>query len=174
MSSASGGLRPLYRIRQFLSSLRPRISEGERGQAAEFLHGRLLRLFESMTPRDRRHCLDVFLALRRQGCRDEAVLTAALLHDAGKGPGIRVWHRVLYVLMEAVASGRLERLAEEGGSGWRGALAAILRHPERGAELAADAGASAAAVRLIREHEERGAAQGDERLALLRAADDSC
>jgi len=158
--------RPLYRARQFLGALRPRISAEEREDAAALLGERLLPLFDGMTPRDRRHCLDVHLALRRRGCQDKEVLLAALLHDAGKGGGVRLWQRVAYVLLEAASPRLLERLAERWG------LAALHRHAERGAELAVGAGAPPAVVELIRRHEERDA--GDERSALLRAADDSC
>lgn len=157
--------KPLYRTRQFLGALRPRMSAEEREEAAALLGGRLLPLFDGMSPRDRRHCLDVYLALRRRGCQEEDVLLAALLHDAGKGGGVRLWQRVAYVLL-AASPRLLERLADRWG------LAALHRHAERGAELAAGAGAPPAVVELIRRHEERDAA--DERAALLRAADDSC
>lgn len=158
--------RPLYRTRQVLGALRPRISADERAEAAALLGERLLALFDSMAPRDQRHCLDVYLALRRQGCQDGDVLVAALLHDAGKGARVRLWQRVAYVLLEAASPRLLERV----GDGW--GLAALHRHAERGAELAAGAGAPPQVVELIRRHEERDAA--DEQLTVLRAADDSC
>ncbi len=119
--------RPLYRTRQFLGALRPRISAEERAEATALLAERLLPLFDGMSPRDRRHCLDVYLALRRDGCRDSDVLLAALLHDAGKGAGVRLWQRAAYVLVEAASPGLRERLADRLG------LAALHRHAQRGA-----------------------------------------
>lgn len=168
MSSAS---RALYRARQFLSSLHPRIDAAERAQAAALLGQRLAPLFDSMSARDQRHCLEVFRALRAQGCADPDLLVAALLHDVGKGrldsPTVRLWHRVAYVLLDALAPSLLDRWARWGG------LGTIHRHAARGADLVAAAGAPPAVVELIRHHE--GPTEGaDQRLRLLRAADDSC
>ena len=162
--------RPLYRAGQFFASLRPRVDAAERAEAAAVLGEKLFALFDSMTPRDQRHCLDVYLALREGGCRDRDVLLAALLHDAGKGrlagARTRLWHRVAYVLLAAAQPGRLETLSAGGG------LAVLHDHSQRGAELAVSMGASATVVELIRRHESRET--GDDRLRLLQAADDAC
>lgn len=158
MSSASRP-RPLYRARQFFAALRPRISDEELDEARVYLDEGLWPLFESMALPDRRHCLDVFQALRRQGHADRDLLTAALLHDVGK-ENIRLWQRVAYVLLEALSPRLPERLS--------GGLAALHRHAQRGAVLAAAAGASEAVVGLIRGD------PADPRSVLLRAADDSC
>jgi len=129
------------------------VTDRERLEAATFLGPALWALFDSMCRRDQRHCLDVYQALRRQGCRDEELLKAALLHDIGKGRSagaqVRLWHRVGYVLLAALAPGLLERLAHNGG------LGALHHHAERGALLAAEAGAPQAVVALIRHHEDR-------------------
>lgn len=168
MSSASRPLpRPLYRARQFFASLRPRIGEAERDEVAAYLTPAQLRLFQAMVGRDQRHCLDVFQALRRHGCDDPDLLAAALLHDVGKGD-VRLWHRVAYVLLAAVSPRLLLLLAATDRPSWRGALARLHGHPERGAALVAAVGASDAVVRLIRGDPAEG------RLALLQAADDSC
>ncbi len=159
--------RALYRARQFFGALRPRVGESERPEVEALLGERLLALFDSMSARDQRHCLDVYQALRAVGSADRDVLTAALLHDAGKGrlagAPVRLWHRVAYVVLSAMSPWLLERLASAGG------LAVLRRHPERGAELAAALGASPTVVGLIRRHEDRDA--GEQR---LRAADDAC
>lgn len=131
----------------------------------------LMPLFESMSPRDRRHCFDVYQALLAQRGGDANLLTAALLHDAGKGgmagDDVRLWHRVTYVILSAGAPWLLRRLADGG----RGGLASLHQHPERGAALAETLGAPADVIELVRRHEERTG--GDERLRLLRAADDA-
>lgn len=159
--------RSLYRARQFFAALRPRLDGAEREEAAAVLGEGLLPLFESMARRDQRHCLDVYHALGKRGCRDREVLTAALLHDVGKGrlagPQVRLWHRVAYVVLAAAAP-LLTRLAG-------GGLGTLHRHSQRGAELAAAAGASRTVVELIRRHEAADAA-GDE-LRWLQAADDA-
>ena len=160
--------RALYRARQFFTALIQRVGEAEREEAAAILGEWLLPLFDSMSCRDQRHCLEVYRALCRGGCRDMEVLTAALLHDAGKGrlagKQVRLWHRVCYVLLAAMAPGLLRRLAQGGGFGL------LHRHPQRGAELAAALGATDVAVELIRRHEEEATGEW---LGLLQAADDS-
>ena len=163
--------RPLYRTRQFFAALRPKVNEAELKETSALLGERLMPLFLSMAPRDQRHCLDVYGALLRTGCHDQNVRLAALLHDAGKGElaggRVRLWHRVAYVLLATASARLLERLA-----GGRGGLAALHHHSERGALLAERHGAPAEVVDLIRRHE--ATAPADERLLLLRAADDSC
>src|SRR3990172_2077118 len=128
---------PRYRARQFLGALRPCVRTVEREEAAAVLGEGLLRLFDSMSRRDQRHCLDVYRALRASGCGDREVLTAALLHAAGKGrlagAEVRLWHRVAYVVLAAASPQLLERLAGKGG------LGTLHRHSERGAGLAAGA-----------------------------------
>lgn len=177
MPSLSLG-RPLYRAGQFFAALRPRVDAAARAEAAAALDEKLFALFDSMSPRDQRHCLDVYLALREDGCRDRDVLTAALLHDAGKGrlagARIRLWHRVAYVVLATALPRRLETLATGDGAfdRVRAGLAVLHHHSERGAELAAAMGAPTAAVDLIRRHESRET--GDDRLRLLQAADDGC
>jgi len=163
--------RPLYRTLQFFVALRPTVNQAELNEASALLGERLMPLFLSMARRDQRHCLDVYGALVRTGCHDQNVLLAALLHDAGKGElaggRVRLWQRVAYVLLAAGTPRLLERLARG-----RGGLAALHHHSERGARLAEARGAPVEVVDLIRRHEATGPA--DERLLLLRAADDSC
>jgi predicted HD phosphohydrolase len=136
------------------------------------LNGEQQRLFYGMTARDQRHSLDVFHALQRDNHQDRELLAAALLHDVGKGP-IRLWHRVAYVLIRALSPRLLARLASDDGAGWRQALASCSDHSGRGAALVEATGASEGVVRLVRLHEEADA-HADPRVAILRAADESC
>ena len=165
MSSADGPLaRALYRCRQFLGALRPRVGAADLAEAEAVLGPALFPLFLTMAPRDQRHCLDVYRRLRAGGCGDGDLLMAALLHDVGKGRQVRLWHRVAYVLLAALAPSLLARAG--------GGLGALRDHGQRGAALLRQAGAPPGVVALVAAHEERRA--GDPRLALLQQADDSC
>jgi len=163
--------RPLYRTRQFFGSFRPRFRDDERTEAEAVLGEELWPLFESMSERDQRHSLDVLAVLRNRSCRDQHLLMAALLHDAGKGrlAGVRVrlWHRVAYVLLTASTPSVLKRLANG-----RGGIAAPHSHAQRRAVVAEALGAPSAVVDLIRRHDDHAAS--DDRLLMLRAADESC
>jgi hypothetical protein len=163
--------RTLYRSRQFFRSIGAFIDEDERAEAARLLNDDQRRLFFSMTARDQRHSVDVLHVLLSQGRTDRDLLSAALLHDVGKGR-VRLWHRVAYVLIRAASPRLLQRLASGGDGSWRGALAAIADHAERGASLVQAAGGSEDLVNLVRRHESPG--DSDPRLPLLRAADESC
>jgi hypothetical protein len=160
----------VYRGRQFISSLRPRVNEAERDEAFALLSPSERTLFESMTVRDQQHCLNVYRRLRDEGRTDRDLLGASLLHDAGKGR-IALWHRVAFVVLEAGAPGLLQRLVRPGGgASWREALYRCLHHSELGAEAARRAGSSERTVALIRE--DAGAAS-PELLLALKGADDS-
>lgn len=161
--------RPLYRARQFVAALRPHVTDEDYASAQALLGPVLMRLFDSMSPRDRRHCLDVYRDLVAAGVNDTDVLSAALLHDSGKGTmsgaNVRLWHRVTYVLLAAAAPPLLKRL-----SNGRGGLSVLQRHAEIGALLAESLGAHQRVVQIIQEHEERHHADDAQRL--LREADD--
>jgi len=164
--------RSLYRSRQFFRSVGASIEDSEKAEVARLLNEDQRRLFFSMTARDQRHSVDVLHMLLDQGHRDEDLLSAALLHDVGKGR-VRLWHRVAYVLIRAASPRLLRKLASSGDSSWRGALAAIANHADRGASLVSAAGASDRVVLLVRCHESPDG-DADPRRALLRAADESC
>jgi putative nucleotidyltransferase with HDIG domain len=163
--------RPLYRTRQFVGALRPKVENDERQDARKLLGERLWPLFESMKARDQRHSLDVYALLKEQGRKDKDLLMAGLLHDVGKGrlagANIRIWHRVAYVVLGASAPWLLRRVA----NGRRG-LAALHQHADRGAVVAEALGAQPRVVELIRRHHEED--PYDESLRNLRLADEAC
>jgi hypothetical protein len=164
--------RSLYRSRQFFRSVGASIDDDERNEVASLLNVDQQHLFLSMTARDQRHSLDVLHTLHARGQNDAVLQSAALLHDVGKGH-IRLWHRVAYVVIRAISPRLLRKLASSDDASWRGALAAIANHAERGASLVRAAGASDEVVHLVRTHESPDG-DADPRQALLRAADESC
>jgi len=112
----------VYRVSQFFRALVAWVPKRELGLLSEYLTPPQAELFQRMPRSDQRHGLDVFHALRRKRQHAHDLLVAALLHDVGKsGGGLRLWHRVLIVLIKALWPQLLDRLsrskiASRGGS----------------------------------------------------------
>jgi len=156
------------KARQLARHVVARVRPVERAALAEWLTPSQLALFDGMPVADRRHGLDVAAALRADGVTDRDVLLAGLLHDAGKGRSIRLWHRVAWSLGELLGPwvhGAAARLP-----GGDDAMARLRDHAERSAELALAVGSGGRTAALI-----RGAVADDDRAALaaLRAADEA-
>jgi hypothetical protein len=154
--------RAAYRVRQFggalLAALRP-LTQAEAEEARNYLARRAWPIFEAMSRGDQRHSLNVLHTLQARGVTDSSLLQAGLLHDCAKRGGVRIWHRVAVVLLQAFWPAALAR--------WRGARAprrksweypfwAHCNHPQRGAELAAAVGCDAQVVWLIAHHQDYG------------------
>ena len=156
--------RALYRSRQVMHALAPRIDEGELAQARKLLSEAEAGLFLSMERRDQCHALAVLRRLRVES-EERPLLVAALLHDCGKGR-VPVWLRIAKVM----APWWLEWAAKPGDQGWRVAAYRLREHAEIGATKAEAAGCEARTVRLI-----RGRVEPDEAwmYALLCRADDA-
>ena len=160
-----------YRARQLRRTLSPGVDSGELREAEALLGPGLYALFAAMQPADQRHCLDVYRKLRGDGETDRDVLVAARVHDAGKGGEaarrIRTWHRVAYVVLGALPSAVLDRIARgEGG------LARLHQHGEATLRLARQAKAAPEVIALLEAMESGDGA--DPRAARLLAADDAC
>jgi hypothetical protein len=110
-------------------------------------------LFATMTRNDQRHSLTVYRALRERGCEDRDLLSAALLHDSGKGAGrVPFIVRPAVVLLWRFTPGALAWLARGPRPWFRRPFYFAVRHAETGADLAAAAGLSPRAVLMIRTH----------------------
>jgi hypothetical protein len=137
------------RVRQFLRHLTGRVTAGDRAALAGWLTPAQLDLFGTMHRADQRHGLDVVADLRAAGHTDPDLLLAGLLHDASKGPGVLVRHRVAWSLGERYGHWIHALTARLPGFG--PALTRIREHPERSAELALAAGCSERTAELIRQ-----------------------
>lgn len=147
-------LRLSYRLRQFWEALRARPDPQGLEAAQRLLSPPLWALFQRMPPNEQAHALRVFQRLRQSGHTDRDLLTAALLHDVGKAlQRPRLWERVAVVISYACCPTRAFRLGEGQPRGWRRPFVLARQHPEWGARLVAEAGASPEAVALIRYHQ---------------------
>lgn len=156
--------RALYRSRQVLHALWPRIPAQELEYALALMTEAEARLFHAMERRDRRHALEVMRRIR-DATEHRDALIAALLHDCGKG-SVPVWLRILHVAVPQF--GRIA--GKDGHDGWRGAAYRLHHHVHLSAQLVREAGSSEVTVRLVGgTHREDEA----ELARLLYAADDA-
>ncbi len=151
------------KVRQFRAHRRARVSSAEREYLARWLNPEQLNLFDSMHVADRRHGLDVVATLRAEGCLDDELLLAGLLHDVGKGQ-TGLWPRVAYSLGQEYGAW-IWRLAEL-LPGYRDALVRLRDHAETSARLATTAGCSTRTVELIRHQDAPRDGDAGERLRL--------
>jgi hypothetical protein len=156
-------MRPAYRVRQFRDHVLARVFAEERAAAHAALPPTAVGVFDAMPVADQRHAIDVFSRLRAGGQTDPDLLAAALLHDAGKGERIGLWHRVVTVLVEAFAPSRLERLGSTDPESWRYPFHLQLHHEALSAQAALEAGCGHRVAAFI-------AGTADERDAQLAAA----
>jgi hypothetical protein len=161
-------MRPAYRVRQFRDHLLARVTADERAAAHAALPPTAIGVFDAMPVADQRHAIDVFARLRAGGQTDADLLAAALLHDAGKGDRIGLWHRVATVLVEALAPSRLERLGSTDPESWRYPFHLQLHHEALSAQAAVDAGCGHRVAAFIAGTADEADAQ---LAAALRAAD---
>lgn len=136
------------KVRQARRHVLGRVSDAERDGLATWLSPAQVALFGRMHRADQRHGLDVVGALRNGGQRDPELLLAGLFHDASKGPGVRLPHRVAWSLGERYGPRVLR--ATSWLPGFSAAFERIREHPEASATLALEAGCSPATAELIR------------------------
>jgi hypothetical protein len=176
--------RAAYRVRQFVAALVashvPLVTTDE-AKACRLLPPGALGLFQAMPRVDQRHSLSVVRALEARGEVHPALLQAALLHDCAKHvDGVRLWHRVVMVLLKALLPEQVIHWQASGApprKRWHYPIWSHLHHPERGAEMAAAAGCEPLVVTLIRHHQDSLAMEIDnpaarQLLAALQWADD--
>lgn len=143
-----------YRVQQAVNYVIDRPSPADRQLVTSLLSPALARLFYTMSPGDRAHAIRVCRSLRERGVADRTLLQAALLHDVGKARGVPIPYRVAYTLLKRFAPTMLMRVCVEPAPAWRQPFVTLHQHPEIGAQLAVDAGASADIVALIRAHQD--------------------
>lgn len=170
-----------YRIRQLLVSLRRTLTIADQAEVQRWLSPQAAALFAHMTPRDQQHSLDVLRRVQDTLPSQPALYAAALLHDVAKtaqpGRRIRLWHRVLVVILTAFWPAAVPKLASADPQSWRYPFFLHLHHPALGAQLATAAGCDPLTIELIRYHQDKltraPANIFEQLLAALQAADDA-
>jgi hypothetical protein len=178
--------RLLYRTRQFWQAISTRSSQLDIELISSILNPAQLALFQQMQVSEQIHSQRVLQALIRNDETNTDLQTAALLHDVGKiRVPLRVWERVLIVLVETICPACVIRWGQRShgesnpASGWRRPFIVSVHHPCWGAELVERCGASRVAVELIARHEQQinptvedGDSLQDQLLLKLQAADE--
>lgn len=178
----------IARVVQFLLSLGRGPSERDLAWARVELAPGERRLFDRLSGKEKAHAIRVAkkavgLAAKASVTSSErsALIKAALLHDIGKCGAVGSFDKIAIVLVYRFAPALADRLSEMGEQavdppGRKGPLNNLARafyfdriHPERGAELAAAAGAGRRVVELIRNH--HAACPTDLLLTILSQAD---
>jgi len=160
----------VHRVGQFVAHVRARVDPSEEALVERILPPSAQMLFREMPVADRRHGLDVAHRLLASGQDDRDLLAAALLHDAGKGHRLRLWHRVSGVVLEAVAPGALRRMASPDPRSWRYPFHIYLHHEAISAQMAVSAGCEPRTGSFIRGQPRETDAPLQ---AALKAADDA-
>lgn len=162
-----------YRSRQFVQAIRPHASQEDLEAVASILNPAQLKLFQQMQASEQVHSLRVLNALLSQDESNFDLHTAALLHDVGKiRAPLRLWERILIVIFMAICPGCVRRWGSVGGQssieqlGWRRPFVVAEQHPNWGAKLAAESGASDLAVAIIARHQEAFTPSTDVELSL--------
>ena len=140
----------MHRVGRFIGHLTARVGAGEEAHAHALLPETAWPLFAAMPTADRRHALDVAGRLLAEGLLDADLLAAAMLHDAAKGPRMRLWHRVAGVVLQAVAPRALTRLESPDERSWRYPFHLYLHHAALSADAALRAGCSPRTAAFIR------------------------
>ncbi len=148
-------MRMFYRLRQLWEIMFARPTASGLVLAQNILPPPLMELFSRLQPSEQAHCLRITSQLIEGGENNPDLLVAALLHDVGKSRfPLRVSERIIIVLGKAIFPKQACRWGQGQPAGWQRPFVIAEQHPAWGAEMAAQAGASAITVRLIRDHQE--------------------
>lgn len=166
------------RLRQGLHALFAFATRVDYDAAREVLQEpRLMALFLRMRRAEQLHALRVMRHLKKEGYTHPDLLTAALLHDAGKSRyPMHLPERVLVVLGHRLAPRRSEKWGAGSARGWRRPFVIAHQHADWSAEDMLAAGASSMSVALACCHQDdvngEPTCEEERLLRLLKQADE--
>ena len=161
-----------YRARQFWNALPGPRRRVETKTLLPHLSPSQIVLFRRMQPSEQTHAYQMLERLKASGQTDPDLLAAALLHDVGKVlVPLSLLDRVVIVLGKRFFRRRARRWSEGTPSRLRRPFVVAAHHPDWGADLAEQAGATSRTVDLIRRHQDIPSVD-DFLLSALQSADD--
>jgi hypothetical protein len=144
-----------YRASQTLRILLSKPGSEDLALVEQLLPPPLGGLFHQMSPGDQVHGLRVLRSLIARGEGDPDLLAAALLHDVGKSRvRMRLWERILAVLVSWIAPGKARDWGEGQLNGWRRPFVISVQHPVWGAKMIRQVGGSEELAALVLRHQE--------------------
>jgi len=145
----------LYRGRQTWNIVTAIPEKDDIDQVGKILSPDLMSLFLCLQPGEQAHSFWVYNQLRQSGETNHDLLVAALLHDVGKSlHRLRLWERIVIVLGKTYIPQGVKAWGQGEPHGFMRPFVISEKHPDWGADMAAQAGASQLTVSIIRRHQE--------------------
>lgn len=168
-----------YRLTQFWHAVSQKPTAQDLNEVRLLLTPEQTALFLKMLPAEQTHALRVLHFLQQQGQHHPNLLCAALLHDVGKiRYPLALWQRIWIVVAQRLFPSRAHQWAQNPRNAWQKALQAAEKHPEWGAQLAAEVGCEPLTLQLITHHQQHQIQSfqslEDWLLKSLQIADDLC
>lgn len=165
-----------HRLQQGVRALVAFARPIEYALAGQYLNEAQMTLFRRMKRSERLHSLNVLRQVMAQPCASHDLAVAALLHDCGKVLyPLAIWQKSVAVIFRRITPTHYHRWSEKSASHWwYRAFVVAEKHPQWGAQLVAETGASAKTVWLIANHAQKECilhAYGNA-LKVLQSADD--